>query len=1519
MSLYDLINHQSYYQILNKAIIRNREFHFMVNLLDNIILLLRLLDVYHSYFNNATNHSNKIMNFISFFRNYELIYKLIILIAYLVFSYTIYLFYNLSNANKKYNKFDTIVINFFEFFLIRILITFYLDVLLSLKSLYFLLFLVLTIPLFSFIYRNMTYYHLTGFMLKIIAFPFDDFTSLCDRQKLFLKIIISITYARNNYYLSKLMFILQFIFYLFFLLYDTYIIFYKSYYLMNNEMIGKTSYSNLLAMFIIQLFMLILKPEEILKNSFTIFIILILSFTILLLLLFYNPYNYIIIDYPDNRENAFYYLFLVDRNKNATFFLEEKIKEHVNKCGYCKLCNQYHKLIENNVIELNIEKNDLIDNEDLFNILYDGKDKSMKLFNHITKNIKKYGINSLHNNNSFYVINLIYTYYYSSKIGDITFSLNQQLLFNLFQDNNKILIANHKISIKQITSINEFFILYKKILLIIKQIISKANFKSYINKFFELSKELTLLNSSKFKDNIYATKSEAITNCSYLLNICSLLYEEIFNKTLSSYSIPIRENAQLHEDILKHFVRQNNNITLDFNLKNFESKIINAGKDLFYYTNNNFYDLFPNQFKEILIRNFSDIILNSKENNTNSINKNNSKTNKKTYIEPLLLIRINHNSVQYYRLLNLKLSLLFNDYLDSKILLSGYFHISENILLTINTKGKKEKIYGFGNKDLMEEAFKSKLNFNKFKKSHYMKNKLIQCVFSMSMNNSDFYAYIISELKRKKKYDKKEITHKGMSDVDNYTFNNKESSNINNDFFSASKVNDTMDDKMIGEISNSSSINHNINNLLEETASQSTAATKSSQNSFWNINKALSRDDHNNFASKKFLNLQLLLGGLLISLLILMIVLIIELKILKTDISHYYNNYFDLHQFVRTFQQFSYGFMTIVCLVKDESGYCEEYLKSLDTKEFNQTSFITAHNEVLSESCSDSIAKMIINSETIHDAILIELFKGNISYHIVSSKVMYGIHQLIASVINISFSDSLLLLSNNMRIIMSSESKIKIRNKEPIYLISGLEEPFKNIKNTKEDISEYQIAVYTYLINYKLFVQRFSSLSTRLNELINIKNKNVTNFLYIFHNIIFIVMIFQIITILFYLLKYNLIMAQIINSIIRKFDMNFDEEVDFKTLFSNKIEQLETFITIYTNNPIEPMNEINKNYIKYKNLISKKKKNEQRLNNNKKIVVEEDENLIFKDNQKYINWKEIYQKGYDKFYIIFTIIIAIADITVYVVIYSVWLDYKNKSSSTLESIYNSWNFERNTLRIVNFYNTMLFNNQTLEDIKRDFFRDDNYTAIENIHRILYSYYDLKKKRQKIANIYKNYDYFCEYTCKSLYDVLESMKTTMFAKTLIKIKEQNNIDIEQLKAGFVNECEESNPFIGNSVSPAFQNLYQKVTDAMILLNNRTYEEIIGKIFNISFQRLSSVYLFVIKFIIYVVGNITYIDASNTILQILENYIIITLILYIIYEIILFIFFFFVYIFNISTECKNMFKLKSVFEITNSIEN
>lgn len=58
-----------------------------------------------------------------------------------------------------------------------------------------------------------------------------------------------------------------------------------------------------------------------------------------------------------------------------------------------------------------------------------------------------------------------------------------------------------------------------------------------------------------------------------------------------------------------------------------------------------------------------------------------------------------------------------------------------------------------------------------------------------------------------------------------------------------------------------------------------------------------------------------------------------------------------------------------------------------------------------------------------------------------------------------------------------SKSKLKTRKKEPIYLISGFSDPFRNVKNISDEISEYQISIYTYLINYKIYVKRFQDLS----------------------------------------------------------------------------------------------------------------------------------------------------------------------------------------------------------------------------------------------------------------------------------------------------------------------------------------------------------------------------------------------------------------------------------------------------------
>ena len=82
-------------------------------------------------------------------------------------------------------------------------------------------------------------------------------------------------------------------------------------------------------------------------------------------------------------------------------------------------------------------------------------------------------------------------------------------------------------------------------------------------------------------------------------------------------------------------------------------------------------------------------------------------------------------------------------------------------------------------------------------------------------------------------------------------------------------------------------------------------------------------------------------------------------------------------------------------------------------------------NEVLAESCSESITQIIMRSEAINDDILLGLLKGNFSYKIINIKKIGKIYNISKSEINIYLNDALLLLNNNMRIIVSDESKFK--------------------------------------------------------------------------------------------------------------------------------------------------------------------------------------------------------------------------------------------------------------------------------------------------------------------------------------------------------------------------------------------------------------------------------------------------------------------------------------------------------------
>ena len=525
----------NYFQILNKSIIRKNGFHLFLSLIDSLIILIKIMNIYQSNYNMYLDKIYLELSPSLHFRKFSMILRILPVLIYLIISYLISIFSILYGNDQKLNKFEIIIINIFEFLFIRICFIFFCEFLFYLPTLYLILFFILSLPFLVFIFIDMTYFHLGQFMICSISFPFDAFTSICDREVIIIKILISISSISTNAYITKFMYFSQFILLISFCLYNTYLIFYKSYYLMNNESYDIIRYSNILCLVIIQILILFMKPDEIFQTSFITICLCLIIFITILIFMTYDPYNHIMIDVADNPENAYYYFFLKDRNKSLFYYIDNKINEHISICNCCSLCLNYQKYCEDyNIIEIEkdndndksinngINKEEEQKNENMFNILYNGKDKSMAFFNQLINDIKSSGNNCLINN-SYYTIQFTYFYYYRLSLGDITFSLNMILLFDLIKENNQLVISNDKISINQIIYINEFFILYKEILKQIKEIISKNTIKRYIDKFFSLSKNLIKLNSSKFKENLFKSKMEENANYSYLLNICSLL------------------------------------------------------------------------------------------------------------------------------------------------------------------------------------------------------------------------------------------------------------------------------------------------------------------------------------------------------------------------------------------------------------------------------------------------------------------------------------------------------------------------------------------------------------------------------------------------------------------------------------------------------------------------------------------------------------------------------------------------------------------------------------------------------------------------------------------------------------------------------------------------------------------------------------------------------------------------------------------------------------------------------------
>ena len=726
------IKKENYLSNCYRRLINSKIIHFLIVLIEIIFILLQEIDIFNRGFKPRYKTEGKIIIspiilLIHLFDNFpDYVNFLVIILSMLIFD-SIY-FYFCKNDIKEKNILASIIINFLELFYFRIYTLFFFSLLFSLPKLYFLISFALSLPHSYLIINNFFYNHLYFYVPEFVKYPYDQFGSIYDLFLFLSKIVISIAGAATQVELGKFCFVIIFVFQIFFCFYFVDKLINHSYLFMNNSFLNRTKISLFLAEATIILFAYFIGEEYIFSILFLIIGVGIIVIYIGFLYFIYDPYSFIHIKNNTPLENMFYYLNMINKKNDIEFLIENKLINHYRDCGLCKLCKKYEKYRteeeeQNKEIneKENSNENDSLINagnnninkiNDLFDLLYDGKNKYFKFIRKIVINYKKYG-KSIFSNNAYYYINLSYLIYSDYLNKDITLSLNEKIILEIINEENHSFLENHQAQINQLILCNEFISLGKKILTLIKDILRDDQSFFKAKKLIYLSKLLKEMKKPIFKKNLFSHKLENATNSKNILICCSIIYEEIFNTIIGNSQMAIRDNMQPLEDIFSGTNKNNNIITLEVDLINYNCKIIRAGKGLYFYINKNLYDLFPQMFKQHQINIFLNSIFtgfNSDEDhfpeNDNKMVKNKAKKTKikKEFVEIKVVLYETISDKIYFKLLTLRLTSLFNNDNNHFILFNGTYSFNRNTIISVidlsHKTGIEEKLLGVSDPDL---------------------------------------------------------------------------------------------------------------------------------------------------------------------------------------------------------------------------------------------------------------------------------------------------------------------------------------------------------------------------------------------------------------------------------------------------------------------------------------------------------------------------------------------------------------------------------------------------------------------------------------------------------------------------------------------------------------------------------------------------------------------------------------------------------------------------------------------------
>ena len=1449
-----------YFCHINKYLYKSNFIQGILTIIESLLTLTQFIEIYnYNFLDNNTLKINKISISFKLLKTLNKISENFIfaIITFIILLFdTIYYFYDIIFYSNE--SFSFIFINFMELFYFRIFIIFYLTIIFSFQEYYsfFISFLILCFHIILCI-NHFQFFHIYYYSPIFISFPYDCFSSNIDIINIIIKVLVSISLnTRKNisiffYYFSVIIYFISSLYFL-------YIMFQKSFHLMNNIYLSKIRIHLFFSTFIILLIIIFIDKKNIISLKLFIFVFFI--FLILFIIIYqYNPYKYIIISNDKNQDNAFYYLFTQYSTIENKIKLYEKINLHINICNNCKICESFKKNKLLNNIKNKAEQN-------LFNIIYSEKNKYLNLINEIMKIYKnsKWEFIQKYPNIYIYILYLYYSIILKKKHKNI--KLNIELIYYIFQEHNKIIINKEKLLIDQLKDINEFMRTSKTTIIQIKKILSynPMDTSYQLNDMFYLSDLLVELKSKKY-ESLFSNKNFNPSNNSfYTLYICIILYEEIFNESIGNKFQQIRENFSQYDDTIFYLYKKNNYITLELNYYNFDFHIIRCGKELISYLNRSLYELFPKNLmkmqKKEIMKKLLDFQINHKALKTTSIAQE-----KYLNIQEIqLLIILKKNNKIFYRALILHIHFLFKDDISKTSIFNGKYFIYDDIILTKIYKkiNNSEFIIGFPRSNYHNPYDNDrKILLHDFLNINNLKKQDLTLFFS---KKNDEELYNIYRYKQEKSIKESTFTSgtllelKGMETILEHSFikenKKKDESSINDSFHSKT-------DNYGSGIKLKKYLNHNKKNKYD-----------------------------------LFRYIQIIQIIFLFLIIVLSLIQIIHQSKLKNKLNneYLYNNNFKL--FYKTFYHMFSSFLSVLCIgVSPNSLECinifdkhnQYYLNKENIITLNFTKIIQAQNQLLSDKIGIYLKNFVDSVNKLNDKEITNTMNSQFNYKQVLQRnnLIYVINN------NMTLYEALTLIINSFYILKINDNQYM---NDAFYIINYKENLFKNIKPNHK-ISDAHFEIYHLLLNYHDYVKYLKIIRLRFDKVIDIQINKFKTITYNYTISIFLLKIISVVILIVYIYFTDRNFINIINSIKKKLKQ---DNKYFRQTYTQKIRNLEKLIYMYIENPIDILSNLDKIYENYKttmNKIKKKKYNNPFHYKTKYLLKLEKLNLF--------SLKTLRKNGINKIYYNFIIMIFISIIIIFIIEIIYWSNCFFIIKRVFYLIEKGFDSEVISYRMFSYLQLILYCNQTEEEIST-IIEVPNFDNL--IQNTLFDFYQIHQKKAKVKKYLLFLNDCIEINCNTFY---------ILANNSIFNIINEEFPEEQFFENLAKYCLMTKAMEKKRANIIYQQHLGLINDAIHSIKIKTYDGIIRFLeLNYLFKCELFSY-FIYRPIRKVVEEYISMKGIENIMNLLEKLFDISIIIEIIHELCLILIVIIVFITKLEKRNRELFYLKNVFTITN----